>query len=107
MEKKSHYFLIAGTLVLQENNLKDEPEKPISQITLNTVITNDRKEFSVAQIAEAQQGLQHNFYQKFEEKNTKVIDVTILSVSYLGEMTAKEFHKAPEAVVTMPTKATH
>lgn len=91
-----HYHLIAGNVIYQENNIVGEPENPMRVMTLNSIIRTDTDAFAVRYIAQAQQSLQYYFHEKMHNNNLRVVDVVILNVSYLGNMSEEEFHHAPE-----------
>lgn len=91
---KKHFYLVSGSVMFAA-------EDNVGSVTLNAVVSNSTPTMAVRQIGRAQQSLQMNFWQKVdpsEAAKTKVLDVVILSVSYLGEMTEEEFHAAPEGM---------
>lgn len=96
---KKHYFLLAALVVYQRDKL--ERQKP-----LNVLIASDTATVNRSQLGRAQQQAQVRFFTEFDhERKSEVVDVFVQSVSYLGEMTEKEFHvefytdpNAPEAV---------
>ena len=101
--KKQHYHLVAG-LVMFGN-----PEtEQIGSLTLNTVLRSDSQNVPVRQIGRAQQALQMIFRQKTEDETSQIVDVPIMSISYLGFMTEEEFQAPPEGMVKqeMPTTVT-
>ena len=83
---KKHYFLLAALVVYRRDNL--ERQKP-----LNILITSDTATVNRSQLGRAQQQAQVRFFTEFDrERKSEVVDVFVQSVSYLGEMTEKEFH---------------
>ena len=100
---KKHYFLLATLVVYQRDKL--ERQKP-----LNILIPSDSATVNRSQLGRAQQQAQVRFFTEFDrERKSEVVDVFVQSVSYLGEMTEKEFHaefytdpNAPEAVEPAP-----
>lgn len=83
---KKHYFLLAALVVYQRDKL--ERQKP-----LNILITSETQTVNRSQLGRAQQQAQVRFFTEFDrERKTEVVDVFVQSVSYLGEMTEKEFH---------------
>ena len=90
--KKQHYFLIAGQVIFRTKD--GEP----GQIMLNALVTNDTRNFPARLIGKGQQALQLHFFKQIEDATVTVIDVPIYSVSYLGHMTEKDFHAAPEGM---------
>ena len=100
---KKHYFLLAALVVYQRDKL--ERQKP-----LNVLIPSDTATVNRSQLGRAQQQAQVRFFTEFDrERKSEVVDVFVQSVSYLGEMTEKEFHaefyidpNAPEPVEPAP-----
>lgn len=101
--KQQHYHLVAG-LVMFGNPETQE----IGSLTLNTVLRSDSQNVPVRQIGRAQQALQMVFRQKTGDETTQVVDVPILSISYLGYMSEEEFQAPPEGMTQqeMPTTVT-
>lgn len=101
--QKKHYFLLAALVVYQRDKL--ERQKP-----LNVLIPSDTATVNRSQLGRAQQQAQVRFFTEFDrERKSEVVDVFVQSVSYLGEMTEKEFHaefyidpNAPEPVEPAP-----
>ncbi len=101
--QKKHYFLLAALVVYQRDKL--ERQKP-----LNVLIPSDTATVNRSQLGRAQQQAQVRFFTEFDrERKSEVVDVFVQSVSYLGEMTEKEFHaefyidpNAPEPVEPEP-----
>ena len=84
--QKKHYFLLAALVVYQRDKL--ERQKP-----LNILIPSDTATVNRSQLGRAQQQAQVRFFTEFDrERKSEVVDVFVQSVSYLGEMTEKEFH---------------
>ena len=100
---KKHYFLMAAVVVYQRESL--ERQKP-----LNVLMTSDTQTINRSQLGRAQQQAQVRFFTEFDkERKANVVDVFMQSVSYLGEMTEKEFHaefyidpNAPKPVEPVP-----
>jgi len=93
---KKHYFLIAGQVIYQPLNTKDQPENPLGVMTLNTLVTTDEMLFRVRDIAKAQQGLQKQFYETVQDNTIKIVNVILVNVSYLGLMEQEDFMAVPE-----------
>ena len=101
--QKKHYFLLAALVVYQRDKL--ERQKP-----LNVLIPSDTATVNRGQLGRAQQQAQVRFFTEFDrERKSEVVDVFVQSVSYLGEMTEKEFHaefyidlNAPDPVEPAP-----
>lgn len=83
---KKHYFLMAAVVIYQRESL--ERQKP-----LNVLLTSNTQTINRSQLGRAQQQAQVRFFTEFDkERKANVVDVFMQSVSYLGEMTDKEFH---------------
>lgn len=83
---KKHYFLLATLVVYQKDKL--ERQKPLNILIPSATATVNR-----SQLGRAQQQAQVRFFTEFDrERKSEVVDVFVQSVSYLGEMTEKEFH---------------
>jgi hypothetical protein len=84
-----HYFLVTGQAVF----LRDG-SKAVEALVSNTLmITHDHK-VRARDIGRVQQGIQMNLHKKMTDQETKpvkVIDVVIMSIAYLGEMSQREF----------------
>ena len=84
--QKKHYFLLAALVVYQRDKL--ERQKP-----LNVLISSNTATVNRSLLGRAQQQAQVRFFTEFDrEQKSEVVDVFVQSVSYLGEMTEKEFH---------------
>lgn len=92
-EESKHHFLIAGELVFtQEGN--DE----VNAIRVNGVLLTDQTNLPVASLGKAQQVLQANFYERMKGQKVDVVDVILINITYLGQMTQEEFYKNPEGM---------
>lgn len=85
-EPKKHYFLVTSELVLL-----DEDMVTTSITRLNAVIHGDSRQVNGRVLSKAQQAAQMNFYKQNGDSKLKVVDVVMLNLSYLGEMTEEEF----------------
>lgn len=100
---KKHYFLMAAVVIYHRESWE-------RQKTLNVLLTSDTQTINRSQLGRAQQQAQVRFFTEFDkERKADVVDVFMQSVSYLGEMTDKEFHaefyvdpNAPEPVEPAP-----
>ena len=92
---KLHRFLFAGELVFT-----DHVGEQVSAIRLNTLVESETKDLPASAIGRAQQALQMLFFKRmgkeFPDVQFKVLDVVIISASYIGQLTVEEFHAAPE-----------
>lgn len=89
---KYHHHLICAEIVFTHD---DEGDIPNAIRTNGVLITQDRN-IPVASLGKAQQIVQLNFHQRMKDEKIKVVDVVLMSFSYLGEFTKEEFHKVPE-----------
>jgi hypothetical protein len=92
--KKQHYWLVAGTVMFG-----NKAEETIGNVSLNTTTRTDADAFPSREIGRAQQALQMLFFKRIlqeDQANIQVVDVVIISVNYLGEMTEEEFLRPPE-----------
>jgi hypothetical protein len=81
-----HYWLVAG------NVLAAGPKGQIGQKGLNTLVRTTQPFFAREDMAAAQDGLMRRFVSETpQEKGGKIVDVFLLSVSHLGEMTEEQF----------------
>lgn len=80
-----HYYLVAGLVTFVR---KDETQP--EQITLNTSITTPRQLVTAKSIGRGQQGLQMIAFERFGHE-IQIVDVCVLSLSYLGRMTQEDF----------------
>lgn len=87
MDNPQHHWLVAGQIVVK---YKDGEQK---ETNMNALILTQRKAFTKQDIGKAQQALQLRFYKEVpQDPDTEVIDVFMVSVSYLGLMSQKDFH---------------
>lgn len=87
-EKQSlHYFLFSTRVVY----VRDKVERGRD---LNVLIAGQKGFISRADLDRVQMQAQARFFNEFDQKReTKVVDVYIASVSYLGFMTEEQFHE--------------
>ena len=88
--QKNDYFIAAGSIVFK---MKDEDTLFTTQA--NSLITNNKGNFSLSTIGRIQQSLQANFMNTLPEDmaaKVEIINCTILSINYLGNMTKEDFY---------------
>lgn len=90
--EKLHHHLIVGEIVFVH---QDNPDQP-SAIRLNGVLMDKSRDLPVRLLGKAQQILQLNFHNRTQDEKVKVVDVTLMGFSYLGEFTQEEFQATPE-----------
>lgn len=86
---KFFYFLACGQTVF----LRDG-SKVVEVLTSNTLVITETPNVKARDIGRVQQALQMNCHKKMNEqesKPVKIIDVVILSISSLGNMSQQEF----------------
>lgn len=79
-----HFYLCSANVTFMPE------EGAVSHATLSTAIAADEPRVTVRELARAQQGVQISLFGKLGQE-VQVLDVVIMSVSYLGEMTEEEF----------------
>ena len=89
--KKSHYYLLPAEVRYE---VKGVPHL----IKFDTLTKKDQPFINMRDLGEAQQASQVRLFREVIEPtpDVQVMDVCILSVSYLGEMTEEEFNSQPE-----------
>lgn len=92
--EKFHHHLIVGEIVFIH---EDNPDQP-SAIRLNGVLMDKSRDLPVRLLGKAQQILQLNFHNRTQDEKVKVVDVTLMGFSYLGEFTQEEFQAPPEGM---------
>lgn len=92
MQDQKHHYLIAAEIVFKH---KDQEE--ISAIRINGVLIQDEKNLPTRSLGRAQQVAQMNFHNQMgaEMVHLQVIDVALISLSYLGLMAQEEFQRHP------------
>lgn len=86
---KFFYFLACGQTVF----LRDG-SKVVEVLTSNTLVISETQTVKARDIGRVQQALQMNCHKKMAEqepKPVKIIDVVIMSISFLGHMSQSEF----------------
>lgn len=94
--QKNDYFIAAGSIVFK---MKDENTLFTTQA--NSLIINNKGNFALSNLGRIQQSLQATFMNTLPEDmaaKVEIINCTILSINYLGNMTKEEFYdvKVPE-----------
>jgi hypothetical protein len=84
------YHLAAGEVVFAD------PETEQSGVVrLNVMIVTPDGNIGVRHIGQAQQSLQLRFFERVENPKLQVVDVVLIGISLLGQMTNEEFHREP------------
>lgn len=97
----NHFHLVAGEIVF-----KSPKEENVSAVRVNTVLRTTSRNVQAHRLGKAQSGLQLVFRQNIGNVDVEIIDIVILNLSYMGEMTDAEFQQeAPEAAAPPKKKA--
>lgn len=88
------YHLVAGEVIF-----RDPDTEQSGVVRLNVMIVTPDGNVAVRHIGGAQQSLQLRFFERVENPKLQVIDVVIIGISSLGEMTNEEFHREPPGQV--------
>lgn len=89
--RKLHYYLVAGNVSYRD------AEDNVFSVLVNTTIACDTPHVGAAQLAKAQQGLQMTLFNKLQEQ-VSVVDVTVINVCALGQMSPERFNAAPDGM---------
>ena len=86
MSDPKYHWLVAG------NVIATGPKGQVGQKGLNTLVRTDTPNFTRGDLAAAQEGLMRRFVAETpQEKNGKIVDVFVLSISNLGLQTTEQF----------------
>jgi hypothetical protein len=87
-ESLKHHYLVSGEVMVAE-------DAGLASIRMNTVLLTNAPRVTARDIGEAQKSLQHQFFKRHEIGNSggspQVVDVFIVSLSYLGHMKPSTF----------------
>lgn len=87
---KHHYYLLSTQVVYTKDKLERSRN-------FNILVISKEPRVTRAQLGRAQQQAQVRFFTEFDtEHKSKVTDVFIIAVNYLGEMTEAQFHEGFE-----------
>lgn len=100
-QKKEHYWLVAAEVI----HHPAEDASVVSANNFNTVLTTKGPTVGAKDLGRAQAGIQQQLHMATQGREIKVIDVIILSLPYLGEMTAVEFFGEEPAKADVPAAA--
>jgi len=88
-ERKTYYFLVAGTVFFVTG---ENPEEPVS-LPMNAIITSETGQLPVSKLGEAQRGLAQACADKLGPTvEMHLADVQVVNISKLGHMTPSEFY---------------
>lgn len=97
MSAPKYHWLVAG------NVLATAPKGAVGQKGLNTLVTSEKAFFTREDLAKAQDGLMQRFVAETQmTKDTKIVDVFIISINNLGLMTQQEFEGSFAAATSEP-----
>lgn len=88
---KLHHHLITAEIVFTQKG-----QDQVAALRINGLLISEQQELPVRSLGKAQQIVQMNFHQRMQGQEVEVVDVVIFNLTYLGEFTQEEFHKAPE-----------
>lgn len=98
MQELHHFYMFAGNITFMDS----EGNAAISNASVVVPTTDQR--VTAHDMARASQGLQMNLFQRINQQ-VKVIDLNIMSVSYLGHMTEDEFNAGVDVPSVDPEEA--
>jgi hypothetical protein len=90
---KQHYHHVCGLVMFQTPG-----GNAMGTATVNTVLRSDSQNVPARQIGRAQQAMQMSFHEQAQDPSIQVVGLPIISISYLGFMTEKEFNAPPEGM---------
>lgn len=93
--KQKHRYIVCGEILF---SFEQDGETQISTVKANAVITTKFRNVTVKDLGQAQQILQLNVHRRMDGQVINVVDVVILSMSYLGFQTEKDFQAIPEGM---------
>lgn len=86
MKEKQHYYLGSTKVIFLHKESGN-----VSELHLNVMLRRDQNYVNAKGMGNIQTSAQMLFFQKMEVEQYDIIDVFIVSVSYLGHMTEAEF----------------
>jgi hypothetical protein len=89
-----HFHLAAGEILFHETG----NDAAAGSVRLNAMLVTQTANITASDIGRVQQALQLNFFQKTGDAAITIVDVVLLNLSYLGQMTQEEFQKMPDGV---------
>lgn len=97
MLEKFYYFMVAAQVTF----ITSEGDSNLTRV--NALVESPTENFTVKELARAQQGAQINLFEKLGGP-VQVLDVIFLSISKLGHMSKEEFYqKTDEAAPSTVT----
>lgn len=96
-DPKRFRFLCTGEVIFSAKDTEG-----VHSIRLNAIASNDKPLIPVRLLGRMQQGLQYQFHQRMQDPTLTVVDVVILNIVSLGEMTKEELHAAAPEGSTGP-----
>ena len=91
---KKFHFMIVGKIIFEVADTDGFQES-----TVNAIITNKENKIPAQMLGKAQQACQANLQLKLADTSFRPLDVVILNVVPLGNMTDAEFAKTPEGTI--------
>lgn len=96
-----HFWLVAGQVVF--TNGSDE----IQSLPVTSTFATDKQELGIYQLGKAQQALQQEMFRKLGDTDVSqltVVDVLLLALTHLGQMTPAQFTEMPAGVGVRQTQ---
>ena len=85
---KKHHWLTANRILFRDND-----QEAAANVDVNALVTTNKKEIRVKDIAKIQQSAQMNLFQRLGGP-VEVMNLTIIGINYLGAMSTEEFNNA-------------
>lgn len=93
MSKQKHHWLVTAQMTY---GFTDDEKETVFAAMQNGVLLTDEQKLPSKDLGRAQQVVQLQLHRLLGSKETtKIHDVTLINISYLGFMTAEEFTAAP------------
>ena len=89
--ERRHHWLVSAVVLFRES---DKPDG-VGRMDMNTVITNEGLFVTANMIGEAQQIMQMQVFDRIKDPTIQMINVSLTSIDYLGEMSKEEFYTPP------------
>lgn len=98
---KRHFWLVAAEVV--HHPVQDQTA--MSAVKINTVLTTETPAVNAHDLGAAQAKVQQHLHMATQGREIKVVDVVIITLNHMGQMTDKEFFgdDPAESAVPAPT----
>lgn len=95
-----HHYLICAEILFQLPE-----EEGIRAVKVNGVLVTEHNRIGSPQLGKAQEIAQLHFRQSMPDPKVEIMDVVLLNMSYLGQMTEEQFMQRPVVRASAPTIA--